>query len=324
MAGAKIVSIENPSNISLDTARLKILNINTKQENYVAVCDIMVLIIANNRSTISTACISLLAEHSAIVVFVDNNYLPISMCYSNTLNKKAANRPYLQAKNFDSFLYKRLWMNVIKSKILGQYLVLKKYKTQNSKILLNFAAEVIVGDFENIEAQAAKYYFTDYFTILNEKSLLREKQNAKHIINICLNYGYAIIRAMMARVLAMNGLILSFGLWHSRKDNPFNLVEDMVEPYRYLIDSIVLDVLLEKPDFLLEETLTPILKKFLLEKIYSLEIKLGKKIYKIVNGMAYSIDTFCNILEKNNGLFILPNVDFKIDIKDSIDNFVSI
>ena len=52
--------------------------------------------------------------------------------------------------------------------------------------------------------------------------------------------------------------------------------------FKYLIDSIVLDVLLEKPDFLLEETLTPILKKILLEKIYSLEIKLGKKIYKIV------------------------------------------
>jgi CRISPR/Cas system-associated endonuclease Cas1 len=79
LAGSKIIAIENPSTISLETARLKIVNIATKQENYVAVCDIMVLIIANNRSSISTACIALMAEHGGIIVFVDNNYLPVSM-----------------------------------------------------------------------------------------------------------------------------------------------------------------------------------------------------------------------------------------------------
>jgi CRISPR-associated protein Cas1 len=324
LAGSKIIAIENPSTISLETARLKIVNIATKQENYVAVCDIMVLIIANNRSSISTACIALMAEQGGIIVFVDNNYLPVSMCFSNVLNKKAANRPYLQAKNFDSFLYKRLWMNVIKSKIMGQYLVLETHKMPNAKTILNLVDEVIIGDFENTEALAAKYYFNDYFAIFKEESLLREKQNAKHIINICLNYGYAIIRAMMARTLASNGLILSFGLWHSRKDNAFNLVEDMVEPYRYLVDLIVIEVLMNNKEFLLQGELNPALKKALLTKIYDLEVKLGKKTYKIINGMAHSIDTFCNILEKNNGLFLLPNVEFRVDVKDLTDNFTAI
>ena len=108
----------------------------------------------------------------------------------------------------------------------------------------------------------------------------RIKQGVQDIINISLNYGYAILRA---RALVCAGFCINFGIGHHRKGNPFNLVEDFMETFRPFIDKIVFSAFIENEDRYQE--FTPLLKSYIINAILGLEIQLEDKYYRVFNAI---------------------------------------
>lgn len=310
----KIITIESPCNLSTDTGRLKIVNNNTQAINYVAINDIACLIISNHTSNITTATISAINENFGVVVFTNSKYLPTSICFGSTLNNVGANRAYMQAKNLNTLLSKKAWQQIIISKIMGQSLVLKQYNLDSYKTLQSFIDYVELGDKTNIEAKVAKIYWESYFSLFNNNEKLnRNKQGATDVVNSCLNYGYTILRSLIARSQASLGLIMHFGVGHYAKDNPFNLVEDFIEPYRYTIDNIVLQTILEENSKNIEDLsiLDTKIKKLLINAIYNLNTTLNGKNYRLIQGVNIMHLSYCNYLEGLVDNLTLPNLTFK-------------
>ncbi len=310
----KIISIESPCSLSVDTGRLKIQNNTTKSINYVAIVDISCLIVANSMCNITTASISAINENAGIVVFTNPNYLPTSLCFGSNINNIGANRAYLQAKHLNSLKNQKAWQQIIISKITGQALVLKQYNLDGYNTLTSLLNYIELGDKTNIEAKSAKIYWENYFSLFdNNEKLNRTKQGATDIVNSCLNYGYTIMRAIIARSLASLGLIMHFGVGHYAKDNPFNLVEDFIEPYRYNIDQIVLQTIMQENSQNLEnlKNLDTKIKKLLINSIYNINTTLNNKTYRLMQGVNIMNLSYCNYLEGLVDNLTLPNLIFK-------------
>jgi CRISPR-associated protein Cas1 len=126
-------------------------------------------------------------------------------------------------------LKKRLWQVIVRAKIENQAAALDSVASSGSRTLREIARRVGSGDQANLEAQAARYYWSQFWTAF------RRKDDQDHR-NMLLNYGYAVVRSGVARALVASGLLPAFGLKHASVSNAFNLADDLVEPFRPFID----------------------------------------------------------------------------------------
>jgi CRISPR-associated protein Cas1 len=129
-------------------------------------------------------------------------------------------------------LKKRLWAQLVRAKILAQAATLDAIGAQSSGFFL-LSRKVRSGDPENVEAEAARRYWP----LLLGSDFRRDKDGGG--INGLLNYGYAILRAGVARAVMAAGLHPSFGLMHSNRSNPMVLIDDLMEPFRPTVDREV-------------------------------------------------------------------------------------
>lgn len=172
-----------------------------------------------------------LAEQGAPFVLCANNHNAIGMLWP-------VEGHHLQAKRFDAQieakkpLKKRLWAEVIKSKIQQQASVLEAIG-ENSTPLQRMIKKVKSGDSENMEAQAARLYWK----LLLGQDFKRDQQ--ANDINSLLNYGYTILRSATARAIICAGLHPTLGIHHSNAGNPMRLVDDLMEPFRPIVDLSV-------------------------------------------------------------------------------------
>src|SRR5262249_25033204 len=141
-------------------------------------------------------------------------------------------------------LKKQLWQQTVQAKILNQAAVLagRGIDTEN---MLYWARSVRSGDPDNYEGRAAAFYWRYVFPA--EWGFLRGRENDPP--NNLLNYGYAILRAIVARAIVCSGLLPALGLHHHNKYNAFCLADDVMEPYRPYVDKIVLDIIESGEDF---------------------------------------------------------------------------
>lgn len=166
-------------------------------------------------------------------------------------------------------LQKRLWQQIIVRKIKNQARCLELMNIPQWKELDIMAREVKSGDTTHVEGKAAAFYF---------KCLFGERfsRGEDHIINSALNYGYAIIRGMIARTIICYGFEPSLGIWHCSELNGFNLADDFIEPFRQVVDLYVA----KKFDYAeMETTLTPDMKKGLFSVLsYDMDVNGEKQI----------------------------------------------
>ena len=127
---------------------------------------------------------------------------------------------------------KRIWTSIVRRKIENQASCLQLAGIQGSDYLLSFVNKVRSGDTGNLEGVAAAWYFPRLFG----SGFTRSQQR---LVNSALNYGYAILRGAIARGLVAHGLLPSLGIFHSSEQNAFNLADDVIEPFRPVIDLIV-------------------------------------------------------------------------------------
>lgn len=192
------------------------------------------VILTSPQCTISKNILATLADHNIPVVICGKNYMPISMCLpiSSHFQSTAVLNQQIQTT---APLKKQVWKHIIQKKITHQSNVLAKYgHTQHANRLSQMVTEVTSGDSKNHEAQSARLYWQ----CLMGKEFRRRPEN-EDVINGLLNYGYAIIRACTARHICATGLLPALGVHHHNQNNPFCLVDDVMEPYRPIIDDHV-------------------------------------------------------------------------------------
>jgi CRISPR-associated protein Cas1 len=193
--------------------------------------DIAVLLFSGPGNSVSTNLLTALAERSVCVVVCGNNYHPKALVLPYDTHHLHRQRLEAQIAASEP-LKKRLWQQLVRAKIENQSACLRRC-TQPDPTLDALVHRVGSGDPENIEAQAARRYWGGLFG----ESFVRDP--ARPGLNSLLNYGYAVIRAATARALVSAGLYPALGIFHRNQANPFVLADDLMEPFRPLVDAEV-------------------------------------------------------------------------------------
>lgn len=227
--GWRCVMVQQPAHIKVSRNQLAIL---TDLEHTVPLEDLDTLLIESRQSHLTAAALSALAEHGVAVMLCDAKHLPCAVLlpYAQHSRSLAVLRMQMAAtlprKN-------RLWQQIVQAKIINQALCLRMRGAEEAATSLEgVARRVASGDRGNLEAVAA----ARYFRALYGSSFYRGQE---HGINAALNYGYAILRGMMARTLSVYGFLTCLGLHHANELNSFNLTDDLLEPFRPLVDLYV-------------------------------------------------------------------------------------
>ena len=221
------VFISQDSKISISNNNLLVSN---TEENTFPLEDIGVVMIESQRSTISTRAISKLTEYGATVFVCDEKHLPSTVVLPCNSYYKPLSNYYIQV-GISKPRQKNLWKKIIEQKIFNQAQCLIKNGIDAGK-LISLSQTVLSDDSDNKEAQASAFYFPRLFG----SDFVRDNDN---LINSCLNYGYAIIRGVIARHISARGFLPCLGIFHCNSYNPFNLADDFIEPFRPIVDYFV-------------------------------------------------------------------------------------
>lgn len=200
-------------------------------ETTVCFDDIDTIIIENQQSTITSALLSQLSKADINVIFCDEKFIPSSILLGINKNSRTTKIQKNQIIVSKPKL-NQIWKDIITSKVTNQSKILKRLN-KNSDYLDALIPRIKSNDKENIEATAAAYYFKELFG----KEFSRN--DPENVNNAVLNFGYAIFRSSICRYLIAYGLNPAFGIHHSSELNAFNLADDLIEPFRPIIDDYV-------------------------------------------------------------------------------------
>ena len=245
----------SPAYLKTKDEQLLFENADTGELKTVPIEDIGVLILDNQQITITHALIGKLLANNVAFITCNNSHHPTGLLLNldgNTL-QSAKFKAQIEAS---TPLKKQLWQQTVSCKINNQAALLKTVRIP-IKNMINWATEVKSGDSENHEAVAAVYYWKNIFQLFPDF----KRERFGDAPNNILNYGYAILRAVVARNLVASGLLPTLGIFHKNQYNAYCLADDIMEPYRPFVDKIVLNIINLNGKFL---ELTPGMKKELL------------------------------------------------------------
>ncbi len=231
--------------------------------------DIGVMILDHQQVTITHALIAALLDNTVALITCNDKRMPMGMLlplHGNTTH----NERFRNQIESSLPLKKQLWQQTVKAKIENQAAVLQQYTLKSVANLYVMARDVKSGDPDNYEAQAAVYYWKNIFS--DKPDFVREQNGEPP--NHLLNYGYAILRAVVARALVASGLLPVSGIHHHNRYNPYCLADDIMEPYRPFVDKQILEMMMrydEIPDVLSQD-----LKRDLLS-IPVMDVRIGGK-----------------------------------------------
>lgn len=234
----RTVYVGNPYYLSLKYNQLVLSG--EDGESQVPIEDITTLIIDDPQVQISAPCIVFLTQNNVAIVWCDNKHMPESMTLSINAHH-IQNKVHRAQLSSSKPKQKVAWKMVVKAKILNQAYLLDEMGLNNSP-LVRWSKKVRSGDPDNYEGRAAKYYWQHLFF---DQLEFFKRDRFGEPPNNALNYGYAILRAHVARALIGSGLWLSMGIHHANKYNAYCLADDMMEPFRPWVDLAVMEMLYE-------------------------------------------------------------------------------
>lgn len=199
--------------------------------------DIALVILDNRRITITSGVLEALLENNVSVVTCDGKGMPIGLMlplYGNTVQ----NERFRKQIDASLPLKKQLWQQTIKVKIQNQNEVLNRCLGEKFNCMQVWADDVRSGDPDNLEARAAAFYWKILFAHID--GFTRDRDGIYP--NNLLNYGYAILRAIVARALVSSGLLPTLGIHHHNRYNAYCLADDIMEPYRPYVDELVFKI----------------------------------------------------------------------------------
>ena len=275
----RTLCFSNPAYLSLKNAQLVIKLpevekadvvelIKAEAARTIPIEDIGVVVLDNRQITITQGLVEALLENNCAIITCDNAHLPVGLMLPLCGNTTQSERFRLQ---IDASLphKKQLWQQTVQCKIRNQAAVLQNTRNTIVKNMLAWAGEVKSGDSDNLEGRAAAYYWRNLFPDI--LGFTRDRNGLPP--NNLLNYGYAILRAVVARALVGSGLLPTLGIHHHNRYNAYCLADDIMEPYRPYVDALVCRLV---SDGHITEELTTELKRELLQ-IPTLDVVINGK-----------------------------------------------
>ena len=265
----------NPAYLSLKNEQLvvKIPQSNGDKQSEkvttIPIEDIGVVVIDNRQITITSAVMDALLENNCALITCDAKSLPVGLLLPLCGNTTQSERFRYQI-DASLPLKKQLWQQTVQAKICNQAEVLSKCTDAEIGCMQVWSKEVKSGDSDNLEGRAAAYYWKKLFGHIADFNRDREGVPPNNL----LNYGYAILRAVVARALVSSGMLPTLGIHHHNRYNAYCLADDIMEPYRPYVDEMVFNLVKERG--LPEEGLTKEWKAELL-KIPVLDVVISGK-----------------------------------------------
>lgn len=288
------IYLSKPSRLTIEQNNLRVI-----QEDLdisIPVEDIRTLLIEDRTTQISAYALGHLTMHDVFVFICDHTHLPCAAVMpfaAHTIQVK-------RLKNQISLtlpLKKQMWKKVVQAKVTNQALCLK-YNHLDASDLEAFVKRVASGDGGYIEAQAARIYFARLFGA-------EFTRDADNLINSCLNYGYSIIRGLIARSLVSHGFEPSLGIHHHNELNNFNLADDMMEPIRPVVDLFVVKNIHHE---YVASTLDIGLKGRLYD-IINHTISYGNETHSVANAIDLMIESLVSTIDRNDAkLLAFPSL----------------
>lgn len=284
-----------------DKLRLKLDNLIVEKsgESFtIPLDDIESIVLEGEYTTITTRLMEKIAKHHIAVVFCDKTFHPCGIFLGTVQYHHSAKRAIWQS-SWSDLMKKEAWTVIVSQKIKNQIRVAELLNTTRERIVLmeSLANDIVLGDETNREGMVAKVYFNSLYGMgfSREDNILP---------NVCMNYGYSIIRAQVARSIVAVGLLPMLGIFHKNEFNAFNLVDDLMEPLRPMMDHYILTNVLDESENYLSYDKRLILIDFLNQKI---KIK-NKKMY-LNQAIDLYINSFIKAMEKADWSLIIP-LDF--------------
>lgn len=239
--GFKVLFIQQSDDLRLYLDNLKVKT--EIDEILFPISDLMMLIIDNYKTVLSVQLINKLTENNVTVILCGLDHLPATVMLANN-GYHASSGQMMKQLTWEDRIKNELRKEIVKAKIKNQLSVLKFVNGSNEVISLlqAYYEGVEIGDRTNREGLAAKVYFRELFG----SEFIRFE---KDIVNAGLDYGYAIFRSLIATIIVSKGLLPNLGIFHIGKTNRFNLADDIIEPYRPIVDFYVYKNILGKSNF---------------------------------------------------------------------------
>ncbi len=201
--------------------------------------DIGVVVLDHQQITITHGLMAALLGNNVAIITCNEQHLPVGLqlplCGNSVQNERFR-------KQIDASLplQKQLWQQTVQQKIRNQAAILRKVGAED-RCMMAWAKDVRSGDPDNLEGRAAAYYWRNIFPA--QPNFVRRQEGESP--NYLLNYGYAVVRALVARALVAAGLLPTLGIHHHNRYNAYCLADDIMEPYRPYVDSVVVDMMQE-------------------------------------------------------------------------------
>lgn len=283
------VRISRPADLSIKHHQLRIVQ--EEQVVTIPLEDIATITLEDPAIRLSVHVLREAAEQGIVILSCNQKHTPSGIFqsfYSHSRQLTVLHRQLEMSKPYQ----KRCWQAIVRSKIMNQVICCELIgETAVADQLRSICSSVGSGDPTNREAYAARLYFAGIF----DKTFKRRQANDWR--NAALNYGYAIIRAGVARAISEYGFIPALGIHHKSELNTFNLADDFFEPFRPLVDLFIMERI-QQAEFnneLLEE-LTPLLKKELTELLHY-SIKINQEECSVLHAIDLMVKSFVTASE---------------------------
>ena len=250
MAAWKTIRITKPCKLSIESGNLVIKDDEHKFK--FSLSDTDSIVFEGEQFTLTAPVLGALAKHKIATLFCDEYYMPLAILLPYRQTALGVEVLKSQISWSDAFKAS-LWRLIIELKILNQTEVLSYYG-YNTSYMERYIGFVGLNDKHNFEAKSARHYWKELF------HGIRREQESLDIRNQALNYAYAICRSMLARDLSAGGFNCALGIWHDNQYNAYNLADDLIEPFRPIIDMAI-KKLLECRD---DEYISPELKRLII------------------------------------------------------------
>ena len=235
----RTIYVGNPAYLKLKDNQLKIEDpISKETKGSIPVEDLGFLVLDHYQITLSHRLIMALQQNNVAIISCDDSHMPLGLMLPLSGHVEHSERLKAQV-NVSEPLRKQLWKQTVEAKIYQQKQVLRKNKLPY-EAMVGYMNEVKSGDTTNMEGIAAQYYWRHLFD-----DFTRERKGDAP--NNFLNFGYAVLRSMVARAIVSTGLHPTLGIFHKNKYNAYCLADDVMEPYRPYVDDLVLQWIQKYP-----------------------------------------------------------------------------
>ena len=291
----RVVLIESEVRIKVKLNNLIV----TKEGNdiWIPLDDISMIVMDNLSSELSARLLCQLSEQGIGLMICNQEHLPTGY-YSAYDNHSRSSKVLGYQIEKDRDYYGILWKKIVEAKIQNQAKAYHKIKQDKEgvKKIAEFAQEIVDNDIHNREAHAAKVYFN----LLMGTSFSRGNENI--VLNSGLDYGYAVVRAYIARACVGYGLNTQIGIHHKNEYNRFNLVDDLLEPLRPFVDMVAYSIMKDEPYFKPEH-------RRQLVNLLNMKIKYRNKKMHFCNMIENYVEQFASFIMERCETIIFPDVD---------------